>query len=469
MALQFYNSLTRNVEAFQPLQTGKAGMYTCGPTVYDYAHIGNFRAYIFEDILRRTLRYCGYSVYQVMNLTDVDDKTIRNATETGISLNECTRPYKQAFFEDLDTLRIQRAEQYPEATGHIEDMVSLVKKLVEKEYAYQAEDGSVYFSIERFPEYGKLSRVDPDMLQSGKRIKNDEYAKESVADFALWKAWEESDGDVWWDSPWGPGRPGWHVECSAMSMRYLGPTFDIHTGGIDNMFPHHEDEIAQSEAANGCRFVNTWLHCAHLVVEGEKMAKSAGNFYTLRDLLNHGYTGREIRWVLLGTHYRQPLNFTFQGLHDARTALQRVDEFSDRLQKNSAEHTVGEKPMETLVQQTRGNFLAALEDDLNISGAIGVLFEFIREVNRELDAGRISGKPLEQGLRLLAEFDEVVGCLQSDKDADSVPETIRELLEKRQQARQQKDYAEADAIRDRIQAEGWLVEDTSEGPRVKRA
>jgi cysteinyl-tRNA synthetase len=275
--------MDRKLEEFKSIHPNEARMYTCGPTVYNFAHIGNFRAYMFEDLLRRTLKYFGYKVTQVMNLTDVDDKTIRDSQAAGMRLNDFTAQYKKSFFEDLETLNIEKAEVYPAATDHINEMISLIEVLIDKGYAYQADDKCVYFSIAKFPEYGKLAKIDFDNQRSGVRIKNDEYAKDSVADFALWKAWDEADGDVHWESPWGKGRPGWHIECSAMAMRYLGKTFDIHTGGIDNMFPHHEDEIAQSEAANNCKYVNYWLHCAHLMVEGDKMYKSAGNFYTLRE------------------------------------------------------------------------------------------------------------------------------------------------------------------------------------------
>ncbi len=302
--LTFYNSLSHWPEEFKPIEEGKVGLYTCGPTVYNFAHIGNFRCYMFEDLLKRTLLYFGYDVKHVMNLTDVDDKTIRGSQAAKMPLTEFTQQYKDAFFKDIATLRIIPADIYPAATDHIPEMIALIQKLFDLGIAYQAEDKSVYFSIAKWPKYGQLMKIDRDQMRVGVRIKMDEYAKESVADFALWKAYDEADGDVAWDSPWGKGRPGWHIECSAMSGKYLGKTFDMHCGGIDNMFPHHEDEIAQSEAANGCKFVNYWLHCAHLMVDGQKMSKSLGNFFTLRDILAKGYSGREIRWVLIGAHYR---------------------------------------------------------------------------------------------------------------------------------------------------------------------
>lgn len=470
MALSFYNSRTRRIEEFEPLQTGKAGLYTCGPTVYNYAHIGNYRAYIFEDLLRRTLQYCGFRVTQVMNITDVDDKTIRDAQRAGLSLHEFTRKYTDAFFDDLKTLHIEPAEHYPAATEHIQEMIDLVAVLVEKGYGYVADDGSVYFAIRKFPSYGQLVNVDPDRMRRADRVKHDEYGKESVADFALWKAYDEADGNVFWDSPWGPGRPGWHIECSAMSTRYLGRTFDIHTGGVDNMFPHHEDEIAQSEAANGCRFVNYWLHCAHLIVEGEKMSKSLGNFHTLRDLLERGFSGREIRWVLLGTHYRQRLNFSFQACHDARAALQRIDDCVNRLKGLGKPETAGAANAEygRLLDQAEQQFRNALEDDLNISQALGAMFNLIREVNRRLDARQLEAADAEATLNVLRSIDDVLGALDIDK-AEAVPAKVAARAEERQAARAAKDFAKADAIRDALREDGWVIEDTPSGPRVKRA
>ena len=331
MPFQIYNTLTRCVEEFVPLQPPQVRLYTCGPTVYDFAHIGNFRAYVFEDLLRRTLRFRGFQVTQVMNLTDVDDKTIRGAQAAKVALGDYTRRYTDAFFEDLRALAIEPAEHYPAATAHIPEMIALIETLFQKGYAYRSEDGSVYFSIAKFKDYGKLAHLDLTGLKPGARIAQDEYQKENAADFALWKAWQSEDGDVAWDSPWGRGRPGWHIECSAMSMKYLGASFDLHTGGVDNIFPHHEDELAQSEAATGRPFVKYWMHCAHLVVDGRKMSKSLGNFFTLRDILRRGYSGREIRYALMAVHYRQALNFTFEVLDAARGALARLDEFAERM------------------------------------------------------------------------------------------------------------------------------------------
>jgi cysteinyl-tRNA synthetase len=467
MALRFYNSLSRRLEEFVPIEAGKVGMYTCGPTVYNYAHVGNYRAYIFEDLLRRTLSYCGYQVRQVMNLTDVDDKTIRDSRRAAMSLEAFTRKYKDAFFEDLAVLRIEPAEVYPEATQHVAEMQHLIGVLLQKGYAYVAEDKSVYFSIARFPAYGQLARIQTDQSQALSRVKHDEYAKESVADFALWKAYDPEDGDVGWDSPWGRGRPGWHIECSAMSMKYLGPTFDIHTGGVDNLFPHHEDEIAQSEAANGCRFVNCWLHCAHLMVDGQKMSKSLGNFHTLRDVLQRGFTGREIRWVLLGTHYRQSLNFTFQGCHDARAALQRLDDLARRLGEARTAAEAGRDQIRSRLDVAAADFRAGLEDDLNISAALAAVFDLVRDLNRCLDRGELGGGAVDPVFERLRGFDRVLGVLDLDRH-DEIPGTITALAAERQKARKARDFARADAIRKTLLEQGWAIEDTPAGPRIKR-
>ncbi|MBP3395276.1 MAG: cysteine--tRNA ligase, partial [Lentisphaeria bacterium] len=381
--MRFYNTLGRNMQDFQPIEEKVAKMYTCGPTVYNYAHIGNFRAYLFEDLLRRSLEYHGYKVTQVMNLTDVDDKTIRDSRAAGLKLQDFTRKYKDAFFEDLRTLRIEPAEHYPEATTHIPEMIEMIRILFEKGFAYKSEDGSVYFSIAKFKDYGKLAKIDMEQQRSGVRINNDEYDKDSVADFALWKAWSESDGDVKWDSPWGPGRPGWHLECSAMSMKYLGRTFDIHTGGIDNMFPHHEDEIAQSEAANSCKFVNYWLHCEHLTIDKKKMSKSLGNFYTLRDLLNKGYSGKEVRWALIGTHYRSKLNFNLGLCDQARSTLKKFADFFGRL-KALPQGTAGKEEALRLAADADKKFADAIGDDLNIAEALSAVFTLERAVNTAL-------------------------------------------------------------------------------------
>ena len=332
--ITFFNTLTRAKETFVPHEKNKVRLYTCGPTVYHFAHIGNFRTYVFEDLLRRTLKYFGYAVEQVMNITDVDDKTIRGAIRDNVTLDQYTAPYTKAFLEDLQTLAIEEVEHRPKATDYIPDMVKMIEQLVQKGVAYVGHDGSVYFSIEKFPQYGALSHLHLDELKEGgsERVVHDEYDKERVADFVLWKGYDkERDGQIFWESPWGKGRPGWHIECSAMATALLGPALDIHCGAVDNIFPHHENEIAQSESCSGCKFVKTWLHSEHLIVDGKKMSKSLGNFFTLRDLLEKGYHGREIRYLLLSVHYRTQLNFTIEGLEASRHALRRLDDFIGRL------------------------------------------------------------------------------------------------------------------------------------------
>ena len=452
--MKVHNSLTRSLEELKPADGRTVRMYTCGPTVYNYAHIGNFRAYAFEDILRRSIAFCGMKVKQVMNLTDVDDKTIRGANAAGLPLREYTQKYKDAFFADLKTLNITPAEVYPAATDHIPEMIDLVARLIEKGVAYKSGDGSVYFKVREFPGYGKLAHIDFDAQRTGERCASDEYDKENAGDFALWKAWEPSDGPVGWDSPWGRGRPGWHIECSAMSMKYLGESFDLHTGGIDNLFPHHENEIAQAEAATGAKFVNTWMHCAHLRVDGEKMSKSLGNFYTLRDLLEKGWTGREIRYVLVNAHYRSPLNFAMDSLADARKSLARIDACVARA-------TPGEAP--EWAKSRLAEFTAAVEDDLNIPKAFAALFGLVREAN---------AKGADGVLGVFAKMDEVLGVIMpsggEDAGEEAVSAEVSAMLERRAAARAARDWALSDRLRDEIAAAGWKVVDSRDGQNVKK-
>src|ERR1700738_3223834 len=387
MALRFFNTYSRQIEEFQPRDDNKIDIYTCGPTVYSRAHIGNFRAYIFEDLLQRHLEACGFKVHRVMNITDVDDKTIRGAREAKVPLQQFTQQFKHAFFEDADKLRIKRADEYPSATDqrYIDKMIAMISALILKGLAYQADDKSVYYRINKFPNYGKLAHFNLDELQSTGRVKHDEYDKEHIGDFALWQAWDEDDGDVKWNSPWGPGRPGWHIECSAMATAILGDQIDIHCGGVDNIFPHHEAEIAQSEGVTGKKFVNYWLHCAHLLVDGQKMAKSLGNFHTVPEVLAKGYTGRELRYALLRVHYRTQLNFTWDGMKEARESLGRIDDWLARL-----DQCAGDKKADTEIDGEFGHeFEDALDDDLNISAALGFLFETIRETNRAMDRNEL--------------------------------------------------------------------------------
>ncbi|HVM60069.1 MAG TPA: cysteine--tRNA ligase [Verrucomicrobiae bacterium] len=455
--MKLFNTLTRTREEFVPLHPPQVGLYTCGPTVYNYAHIGNLRAFMFEDLLRRHLEYHGFQVKHVMNITDVEDKIIRTVRESGKTLREVTDFYTEEFLRDLDTLSIRRPHIMPRATETISDMIKLITTLVERKHAYVADDGSVYFSIKSFRDYGKLAHLDPEKLQSGARVSQDEYDKEHAGDFALWKAWDEDDGPVKWPSPWGDGRPGWHIECSVMSMKHLGETFDIHCGGEDLIFPHHEDEIAQSEAATGKPFVRYWLHNAHLLVEGKKMSKSLGNYYTLRDLLAKGWTGREIRYALLSAHYREQLNFTFDGLQAARTALQRIDEFLLKLREIASTNPQGQPAV------LASEFEAALDDDLNISGGLGAVFEFVREKNKQTVSPDEAAGILDVWQRL----DGVLGLGMPVKS--EVPADVQRLVEERQAARKARDFKRSDEIRDQLAKLGWVIEDTPKGPRAKRA
>jgi cysteinyl-tRNA synthetase len=465
MPIRFFNTLSRAKEEFEPLETGKVRMYTCGPTVYNYAHIGNLRTFLFEDLLRRHLKFRGFDVYHVMNLTDVEDKIIRACKETGEPLKSLTAKYVEAFFEDLDALGAERAEEYPAATDHIDEMVELIKALRERGHTYEV-DGSIYFKLSTFPTYGRLSHFDMEQLRSGAsgRVDSDEYATEDARDFALWKAYDEEDGAVFWETELGKGRPGWHIECSCMSMKYLGETFDIHCGGVDNIFPHHENEIAQSEAATGKPFVRYWLHSAHLFVENRKMSKSLGNIYTLRDLVEKGHDPLTIRWVLLTTHYRQPSNFTFEGLDAAKESLNRIRDFRIRLEAVRGEGT----DLVDTVEACEREFGEALDDDLNISGAMGTVFEFVRQTNRIMDQDELSHAGAQRVLAMLDRLNSVTG-LFAPAPAKEAPQAILDLVQERQDARRSKDFARADAIRDQLAAEGWVLEDTSDGPRVKRA
>lgn len=465
MAFKIYNTMSRSKEELVPAAGKHVRMYTCGPTVYNYAHIGNFRAYMFEDLLRRYIKFCGFGVTQVQNLTDVDDKTIRSSIEQGMPLKEYTKTYIDAFFTDLAKLNIEPAEHYPAATDFIPEMISIIETLFEKGYAYQSDDGSVYYSIDKFEEYGKLARLDREGMQSGVRVDQDEYDKDNAADFALWKAYVPEDGDVVWDSPWGKGRPGWHIECSAMSMKLLGESFDIHTGGVDNIFPHHEDEIAQSEAATGKTYSKYWMHCGYLIVDGKKMSKSLGNFYTLREIMDMGYTGREVRYELLSSHYRQSLNFAFKSLDANRAALKRLDEFYVTLMEAvGTETAAGELP--EWAQQARAGFSKAMDDDMNISGAMAAVFDTVHAGNKAMADVPITGAQALAVSNLWKELDTVLGLLIPQEE--EVSAEVSGLLEARAVARAEKNWGESDRIRDRLAELGWTVKDTPEGPKLRK-
>ena len=458
MPLRFYNTLTRRLEAFEPLEPGHVRLYTCGPTVYDYSHIGNLRTFLFEDILRRTLELAGLRVTQVMNLTDIDDKTIREAKAAGLELRAYTESFIEAFFADLDTLRVERAEHYPRATDYIPQMVELVERLEAAGHAYRS-DGSIYYRIATFPGYGKLSGVRPEANLVGARVDSEEYEKDDARDFVLWKGARE--GEPVWETAVGPGRPGWHLECSAMSMALLGERFDMHTGGVDNIFPHHENEIAQSEGATGKPFARYWLHAEHLVVEGEKMAKSKGNFFTLRDLVAKGHDPLAVRYLLISVPYRQKLNFTVDGLHAAAQAIERIANTLRRL-----EHTppaAGEGGLEqAAVDEFSRDYREALADDLNTARALAALHTLLRQVNTALDG---DGIPAEVRPALDAAFADVAAVLDilpaaAESGAD---EEIQRLVDARTAARGARDFARADELRERLAEMSVVIEDTPHG------
>ncbi len=460
--MQLYNTLTRKVEPFQTIDDNTVTIYTCGPTVYDFAHIGNFRTFCFEDLLRRYLLYRGFDVRQVMNLTDVDDKIIRKAGENNTSIDAVTEPYIEAFMEDCRTLNLQAVEEYPRATRTIEEMIELIQRLIDRGHAYE-KDGSVYFDISSLPDYGKLSGLDRREIKSGVSVDADEYDKEDVRDFVLWKARKE--GEHYWDSPFGKGRPGWHLECSVMSMKYLGDTIDIHAGGEDLIFPHHENEIAQSEAATGKPFVRYWVHCKYLVVEGKKMSKSLGNFYTLRQLLEMGYDPMAIRYTLIGAHYRKQLNFTFESLENAAKAIERVEGFANAVAQ-TANEGVTDGEIAGIIERTRTRFIAAMDDDLNVSGALGAVFEFIREVNTRYPDSQVPQTDKDAVLEFLHEINDVIGCFSLDPEL--ADDEIQALIEERNAARQNRNFQRADEIRDQLTGMGIVLEDTRDGTRFKR-
>ena len=417
------------------------------------------------DLIKRYLRYKGHKVNHVMNITDVDDKTIKGSQKTGTKLEEFTKKYEDAFFEDLDALNILPADKFPRATEHIEEMVQIIEKLLEKKTAYKAEDGSIYFDVRKFPDYGKLANIKLEELKTGAsgRVSADEYTKENVQDFALWKSYSNEDGDVFWETSLGKGRPGWHIECSAMSMKYLGETFDIHGGGIDLVFPHHQNEIAQSECSTEKKFVHHWIHNEWLLVEGKKMSKSLGNFYTLRDVLEKGYGSTEIRYLLLSTHYRQQLNFTFEGLAAAKNSVERLQELIRKLK--NPEQAEQDQVLAKNVLETREKFNKAMDDDLNISEALAAVFEFARETNRLTEKG-ISSQNSEEILEMLRDFDEVLGVM--DFSEEKLEPEIISLIEKREELRKQKNFEEADKIREELKSKGILLDDSESGVTWKK-
>jgi cysteinyl-tRNA synthetase len=461
--LKLHNTLSNTDEEFHPLEEGVVRFYTCGPTVYDFAHVGNFRTFVFQDLLRKYLRYRKYRVIHVMNITDVDDKTIQNARAQGMSLKDYTEKYTNAFVEDSKKLRIDPPDIMPRATGHIPEMVALIRSLGEKGYTYQKE-GSVYFSISHFPGYGKLSKTDFSGAQAGARVDTDKYDKENARDFVLWKAPKE--GEDFWETEIGPGRPGWHIECSAMSMKYLGETFDIHCGGVDLIFPHHENEIAQSECATGKPFVRYWIHPEFLIVEGEKMSKSLGNYFTLRDLLSKGHSPESVRYLLLSVHYRKQLNFTNDGLHQAQSSIQRLEDFSLRV-KEKAKPEEPADSYRTEVDAARERFIEAMDNDLNTSAALAAIFDFVRLTYQRDAQEALTGGDARAASEFIQEIDGVLNILPPQSEL--LDEEIAAQIEARHAARRRKDFAEADRIRQWLLSKGIQLEDTREGVRWKRS
>ena len=465
MALRFYNTLSLQVENFQPQADNLVRMYTCGPTVYDYAHIGNFRTFAFYDLLRRWLRARGYRLDHVMNITDVEDKIIRNALASQKSLADYTATYEKAFLEDCEMLRLEHPEQIARATEHIPEMAAAIQKLSESGHTYTS-DGSVYFRIATFPDYGKLSHNDFGGIRAGARVDMDTYEKADARDFALWKA--PKDGEPFWETPIGPGRPGWHIECSVMAIRYLGETLDIHAGGVDLIFPHHENEIAQSVALTGKPFVRYWLHSEFLLVDGQKMSKSLGNYYTLRDVLARGYPPETVRYLLASAHYRKQLNFTFEGLKSAATAVDRLRNFKLRLDKEKFSAGKNEKLLDRTAQADK-QFADSLDDDLNTAEGLAAVFEYLRDANIAMDAGEFREENVPPALAFLDRFDSVFDVLRpSTKQGSLADAEVEARIAARTQAKKARNFAEADRLRDELLTEGIILEDTKDGVRWKR-
>jgi len=462
MNLRLYNTLNNKIEDFKEIKKGKIGLYTCGPTVYDFAHIGNFRSYVFEDLFKRYLIYLGYSVKHVMNITDIDDKTIKKSNELGVDIKEITQKYLEAFLKGIKTLNILKADIYPKATEHIKEMVELIKKLENNGYAYK-KGNSVYFKINKFKDYGKLANISKEKLKVGISVDSDEYDKEDIQDFVLWKG--KKDGEPYWDTKYGEGRPGWHIECSAMSMKYLGNHFDIHMGGVDNIFPHHENEIAQAECATGEKFVNFWIHCQHLIVNNQKMSKSIGNFYTLKDLIQKGYKPMAIRYLLLSTHYRKTLNFTFKGLERAIRSLNRINDFIFSL-KGLKSNKGESEDISNIINQNEIKFRENMNNDLNISGALGVFFDFTHQINLKLK--ELKTKDIENTLAYIKRIDSVIGVLK-EKKSITLEDEIEKKIKIRDKARKTKDYKLADSIREELKGKGIILIDTSDGVRWKKS
>lgn len=473
--MRLFNSLSRKKEEFVPQTKGLVRMYTCGPTVYNFVHIGNLRTFVFEDVLRRYLKYKGFKVKQVKNLTDVDDKTIRDSQKERMSLKDFTEKYSLEFFKDCEALNIERVEVYPKASEHIPQMVAMIQCLLDKGLAYKSEDG-IYFAIDKFKDYGKLAHIDLSGLKAGGsgRVLKDEYEKENVADFALWKFWDKADGDVKWDAPFGAGRPGWHIECSAMSAQHLSKMFergfhpskfetiDIHTGGIDLLFPHHQDEVAQTEGCSEKQFAKYWMHAEHLLVDNKKMSKSLGNFYTLRDIMAKGYAPIAVRYLLLSSHYRQKMNFTFEALDASAVAVQRFNDFVLKLKEAHGESD--SKEVANAIAGAKEGFESALDDDLEMSSALASLFDFMNKINK-FGIHQLSKKDAKSIEKFMKDVDSVLGILSHD---EKLPPNVAKLIAERENARKVKNFARADELRDELKKHGIAIEDTAHGQRWKR-
>ena len=463
MTIRLHDTLSGETRPLEPIEPGRVGIYTCGPTVYGPAHIGNFRSFLFADLLVRYLRYRGLAVTWVMNITDIDDKIIRGAAAAEVSIEELATRWLERFLADADALRMTRPDNLPRATDHIPDIVALVQTLLEGGHAYRTDDGSIFFRISSWPGYGRLARLDPEEMRVGERVEADEYGKDDVRDFVLWKA--PKPGEPSWDTAIGPGRPGWHIECSAMSMRHLGSTFDIHTGGVDLIFPHHEDEIAQSEAATGKPFVRTWLHCAHLQMSGSKMAKSTGNIARVAELLDSGVDARALRYALIAVHYRAGLNYTADSLAAAAAAIERIDALLIALAAY-AEDRDDAGDVDEVLNRARDAFTTALDDDLNISAALAAVFELVREANRRIDARSMSTTDAGRITAWLRDVDRVLGVLPDDPEA--LDPALQRLLDERAAARTNRDWTASDRLRDALADRGIVVEDTRDGQRWRR-
>ncbi len=461
MSIKFYNSYSRKKEFFKPIIDGKVSLYTCGPTVYDFAHIGNFRTFIFEDLLKRWLIHSGYDVTHIMNITDVDDKTIAKAKNQNVDLNIITEKYAEQFMNDLRWLKILPADKYPRATKSIDKMIEIIKKLIDKGHAYIELDGSVYFNISTFPDYGKLTNISMKGQEKSERINDDDYDKNSPQDFALWKGWKKNDGEIAWDAPWGKGRPGWHIECSAMSSENLGNHFDIHCGGVDNMFPHHENEIAQSICSSGEKFVNYWLHSEFLLVDGGKMSKSLGNCFTVSDLVKKGFTAESIRYQLLAGHYRTKISFSLKKKQESDKVISRINEFHSSLIELGAQEIQGNQLPESYY-----DFVEAMNDDLNTPKALAIFHSWMRQVSKKIKTGSFVKKDKIKAWSFLTNFDSIFGFL-SEKPF-KIPLKIKKLIELREVARAENNWTLADDLRDQIKVEGWTVQDTAKGQRVKK-